>query len=164
MDPCIPGEIYVPSDDDMSEILHSAGHAYHLYLHSDEDEKDDTSSLDNVAEKSSSVMSWLTSTSSPSTTSTSITPYVSMTFNPVTSTFSSAFKARGPLTSKSHESQGNIPRQPRSRFFHAERLNPWAEDKENDIPSVGGKCLRCFDKAGFTLEPCKHSYLIPEHG
>jgi len=41
MDPSISGEIYVPSDDDMSDILHNAGHAYRMYLHSD-DEKDDT--------------------------------------------------------------------------------------------------------------------------
>lgn len=41
MDPSISGEIYVPSDDDMSDILHNAGHAYRMYLHSD-DENDDT--------------------------------------------------------------------------------------------------------------------------
>lgn len=29
------GEVYVPSDDDMSDILHNAGHAYAMYLNYD---------------------------------------------------------------------------------------------------------------------------------
>ena len=26
------GDVFVPSDDDMSDILHNAGHAYTMYL------------------------------------------------------------------------------------------------------------------------------------
>jgi hypothetical protein len=29
------GEVYVPSDDGMSDILHNAGHAYAMYLNCD---------------------------------------------------------------------------------------------------------------------------------
>ena len=39
-----PGEVYVPSDDGMSDILHNASHAYTMYLNSDE--KDDEMTLD----------------------------------------------------------------------------------------------------------------------
>jgi hypothetical protein len=39
-----PGEVYVPSDDGMSDILHNAGHAYTMYLNGDE--KDDEMTLD----------------------------------------------------------------------------------------------------------------------
>ena len=80
------------------------------------------------------MLNWLTSTSPvpsppPSTTSTSATPYISMTFNPTTSLFSTSNGPKslvpalgGPLTPKSHETQGNIlrPVPLRSRFFHAE--------------------------------------------
>jgi hypothetical protein len=162
-------------------------------------------------EKSSKVLSWLTTTSpSPpaSTASTSTTPFVSMTFNPSTSLFSTASGSKslafGPLTPKSH-APGNIPRPVplRSRFFHAEDavrsvpFKPWDDDKENYIPvtddktfgkgfgglhdkigsgrTLGGKhgsgtnvfdvfnddkrCLGCYEKAGFLLEPCGHSYI-----
>jgi len=49
MDPTIPGEIYIPSDDDMSDILRNAGHAYHLYLHSDDGKDDNDLSLDDTS-------------------------------------------------------------------------------------------------------------------
>jgi len=49
MDPSIPGEIYVPSDDDMSDILHNAGHAYRMYLHSDDEKDDNTMSLEDTS-------------------------------------------------------------------------------------------------------------------
>lgn len=134
-----------------------------------------------------------------STASTSTTPFVSMTFNPATSLFSTAsgFKSLagptpgGPLTPKSHETQGNIvrPTPVRSRFFHAEDIihpnraqpsfKPWLDDdKENyqkpsarafektlgvfdktqEVKSleVEKRCLRCYDKAAFVLEPCTH--------
>lgn len=39
-----PGQVYVPSDDGMSEILHNASHAYTMYLNSPE--KDTELSLD----------------------------------------------------------------------------------------------------------------------
>jgi hypothetical protein len=42
------GEVYVPSDDGMSDILHNAGHAYAMYLNCDG--KDDSEmSLDQGA-------------------------------------------------------------------------------------------------------------------
>ena len=28
----VPGDVFVPSDDGMSDILHNAGHAYAMYL------------------------------------------------------------------------------------------------------------------------------------
>jgi hypothetical protein len=103
------------------------------------------------------VLSWLTSTSPvpsppPSTTSTSATPYVSMTFNPTTSLFSTTSGPKslvsalgGPLTPKCHDTQGNIlrPVPLRSRFFHAENsvkpsFKPWFDDdKENYIDQTG---------------------------
>lgn len=39
-----PGQVYVPSDDGMSDILHNASHAYTMYLNSPE--KDAETSLD----------------------------------------------------------------------------------------------------------------------
>ena len=39
-----PGEVYVPSDDGMSDILNNAGNAYALYL--DYDGKDDKMPID----------------------------------------------------------------------------------------------------------------------
>ena len=90
------------------------------------------------------------------------------------------------MTPKSHDTQGNIlrPVPLRSRFFHAENsvkstFKPWFDDdKENYIEQTGrfeksdertfGKmlgiekdekrCLRCYDKAAFILEPCTHTY------
>jgi hypothetical protein len=41
--PMDTGNVYVPSDDDMSDILHNAGHAYAMFL--DENEKEDESQL-----------------------------------------------------------------------------------------------------------------------
>jgi hypothetical protein len=118
-----------------------------------------------------------------STTSTSTTPFLSMTFNPATSLFNTGngskslipLSTTGPLTPKSHEQQANVirPIPHRSRFFHAETprpaaaFKPWFDDdKENYIPktmdtkTVSG-CLRCFDKATFVLEPCSHLYTFP---
>ena len=78
---------------------------------------------------------------------------------------------KGILTPKSHESHGNIlrPAPLRSRFFSAETPRmPWYnEDKENFVQRPLGnfgygekekKCLRCYDKATFILEPCSHTY------
>lgn len=76
------------------------------------------------------------------------------------------------ITPKHPESQANIqrPLPLRSRFFHAERpsMKPWIdENKENDISyslkekdhgkTDEKKCFRCYEKAGFILEPCNHS-------
>jgi len=116
-----------------------------------------------------------------------------MTFNPATSLFSGGSKSLvpalgGPLTPKSHDTQGNIlrPVPLRSRFFHAENsvksaFKPWFDDdKENYIEQTGrfeksdertfGKmlgiekdekrCLRCYDEAAFILEPCIHTYSL----
>jgi hypothetical protein len=118
-----------------------------------------------------------------------------MTFNPTTSLFSTANGPKslvpalgGPLTPKSHDTQGNIlrPVPLRSRFFHAENsikptFKPWFDDdKENYIEQTGrpeksdgrtfGKmfgiendekrCLRCYGKAAFILEPCIHTYSL----
>lgn len=110
-----------------------------------------------------------------------------MTINPTTSLFSTtkSFVPRGVLTPKSHESQGNIirPVPLRSKFFPQSTIKPWYEedittatttpkpfkpwfdddDKENyqEKNTVDGKCLRCFDKSAFTLEPCTHAYIHP---
>lgn len=199
--PMNSGDVYVPSDDGMSDILHNAGHAYAMYLeengHRDSNEMAiDQGQLVQAFEdlliwKSSKVLSWLTTTSPipsppPSTASTSTTPFVSMTFNPATSVFSTTTGSKslgGPLTPKSHESQGNIirPVPLRSRFFPSEdatkqtrfsMFKPWFSDnKENltipfvdkeknisDGKAIGERCLRCYDKAGFVLEPCTHTY------
>ena len=116
-----------------------------------------------------------------------------MTFNPTTSLFSTASSSKslapvlgGPLTPKSHDTQGNIirPVPLRSRFFHAENsvkptFKPWFDDdKENyvekntkrsdgrtfgkmfGIEKDEKRCLRCYDKAAFILEPCIHTYLL----
>ncbi len=116
-----------------------------------------------------------------------------MTFNPTTSLFSTASGSKslipalgGPLTPKSHDTQGNVirPVPLRSRFFHAESsvkptFKPWIDDdKENYIEKNSARsdgrtfgkifgiekdekrCLRCYDKAAFILEPCTHMYLL----
>lgn len=131
-------------------------------------------------EKSSKVLNWLTATSPvpsppPSTTSTSATPHISMSFNPTNSLFSTKKNfIPGVLTPKSHESHGNIlrPVPLRSRFFpqtsvkswfedeKPKPLKPWFEDdKENfQEKNTMDKCMRCNDKVAFTLEPCSHMY------
>ena len=99
-------------------------------------------------------MSWLNSTSPPSTSSTLTTPLVSMSFDTKTPL---TFKERGALTPKT-DTRGNIMR-PRSRFFQAgQTINQgWlAEDKENaqTMTTCG------HDKSAFILEPCNHGYAL----
>ena len=44
--PMNAGNVYVPSDDDMSDILHNASHAYAMYLDENEKEVENEMSLD----------------------------------------------------------------------------------------------------------------------
>jgi hypothetical protein len=92
-----------------------------------------------------------------------------MSFNPTTSLFSTASGSKSAFAPKPSEANiQNIPRVPlRSRFFHAETPLPyWDEDKENipikvaDVKRAKGGCLRCYEKAGFLLEPCGHEYSL----
>jgi hypothetical protein len=145
-------DVFIPSEDEMSDIIHNAPNTYTLYL--DSDGKEDVMSIESTVhslnlltqDKSSKVLSLTITSPYPpeSTASTSTTPFVSMTFNPSASLFSiasgSKSRAFGPLTPKSH-APGNIHPVPlRSRFFHAEDavtsvlFKPLDDDKENYIP------------------------------